>query len=275
MLSRDDIYSGNPLGAFNVFNVESIRAVAEAAFESHSRIYLQTSPSFVNYFGARNLRQLIDLVTADLDQSLMILHLDHCADEKVIMDCIEAGWQSVMVDGSSFDLNRNIELTKTLGDIAHANGVLVEGELGSFAGEEDGAGPGANGFVRPEDVSRFVDATGIDLLAVGIGNKHGYYDPKNYKLEFGLLEQVNVRIPRVPLVLHGGSGIPSTDIQRAVNLGVRKVNFSTELKDAFLAAVANHATGADRFNMMSYQRSAVKAVKALVLDKISSVKAAP
>lgn len=254
--------------AFNVFNAESIRGIAEAASELSTKVYLQTSSSVVRTFGATRLRHLISLLTDDLHPSLLTLHLDHCSDISLISACIENGWNSVMIDGSSFSLTKNIEMTRRVVEIAHRKDVRVEGELGVIGGEEDGSNVEEDLLVHPEDVEIFVKETNIDFLAVGIGNKHGYYHEAKYKLHFDLLSEVHSRIPQIPLVLHGGTGIKPEDMREAVRLGVRKINFSTELKDCFLKSATEHAMGKNRYDMSAYHQTVVTAIKVYAIEKI-------
>lgn len=259
------------LCAFNVFNVESARAVAEAATALSTRVFMQTSPSVVNLYGAKRLYRLFSLLMEDLDSSLISIHLDHCTDLELVSSCINSGWNSVMIDGSSYALEENIQVTKKVVGEAHRAGVRVEGELGTIGGEEDGVQYSGRRYVKSEEVPLFVEETGVDMLAVGIGNKHGYYESGSYKLDFDLLGKIHGLVPDLPLVLHGGTGIPPEDIRRAVALGVRKINFSTELKDCFLASITKHAEGKERHNMVAYHRTAVAAIKNYAMGKISLV----
>lgn len=255
--------------AFNVFNVETIRGIAEAAEELASKVYLQTSPSVVRTFGANRLSHLLSLFTSDLDSSRLILHLDHCTDIDLIGSCIDNGWHSVMIDGSSLSLEKNIELTRKVVAMAHQRGVLVEGELGNIAGQEDDLEHDGGTLANPDDAEVFVRETNIDLLAIGIGNKHGYYRGNDYNLRFDLLLEVHKRLPETPLVLHGGTGILPEDISTAVRYGVRKINFSTELKDCFLKAAMDHALGPKKHDMGVYYRVVVAAIKSYAMGKIS------
>lgn len=257
--------------AFNVFSIESARCVAEAARELSSQVFLQTSPSVVKLYGPNRLRSFFSLLLEDLDPSLVVVHLDHCTDMSIIPTCINSGWNSIMLDGSSYCLEKNVQLTKEIVKVAHEAGVLVEGELGTIGGEEDGLELPGERYVKPGEAAVYVKETEVDLLAVRIGNKHGYYEPGSYRLDFDLLEEVHGRVPEVPLVLHGGTGIPNDDVQRALKLGVRKINFSTELDDSLIKSIMKHSESKDRHNMAAYHRTAVPAVKNYAMDEISFV----
>ncbi len=267
-----------PTGAFNIFNVETLSGVLDGARSADAGVYVQTSASVVGFYGASCLAGMVRAFLPGEWRERVVLHLDHCLDLGMIARCIECGWDSVMIDASSMPLEENIRLTAEVVVMAHAAGVAVEGEIGVVGGAEDGfeayAGPGAR--VDPEDAERFILETGVDLAAIGAGTKHGVYPPGGCEVETVLLRNVHRRCPGVPLVLHGGSGIPVEQLSNAVMAGVRKINFSTEIKQVWLDVVAAHASGDDAHNVvggMSNVRAAVGGVvekKARMFASMSS-----
>jgi len=256
------------IGAFNIFNYESIRGVAEAAITLEKQVYLQTSASVAKYYSPQKLYDLILLATNDIDRELFKIHLDHCSDLELIGQCIDIGWDSVMIDASHLPLDENIRLTKNIVQKAHGQNVVVEGELGQITGEEDGIEIHEINKVKIDDVLKYISTTKVDLLAVGIGNKHGYYTEVNGVLDFNLLEKVHNLIPDQPLVLHGGTGIPDNDILHAIDLGIRKINISTELKECYLKSLEGHVESEKCYNMNDLSSRLISSIKQLVYNKI-------
>lgn len=254
--------------AFNIFNYETIRGVIKAAADAQQWIYLQTSASTVKYYSAAELRNLIMTAAKGFDRHLFKIHLDHCDDLSLIEECIRCQWDSVMIDASHLELAENIRLTKEVAAMAHPENILVEGELGQIGGEEDGFEALKAMKVSLGDVQQFIDNTEVDLLAVGIGNKHGYYESADPKLDLELLKRVHQMAPQQKLVLHGGTGIPTADILRAVKMGIHKINISTELKDTYLNAVDFHQRSAKRHNMIQLVTNTIDEVKNMALEKI-------
>jgi ketose-bisphosphate aldolase len=173
-----------------------------------------------------------------------------------------------MIDASHLKLSENIYLTKQVVEMARSENILVEGELGQIGGEEDGVEALNTMKVHLEDVRKYIDATGIDLLAAGIGNKHGYYEDNGPKLDFALLQKVRDLVPNQLLVLHGGTGIPDEDIRQAIQMGIHKINISTELKDTYLNAFDEHQHSAKRHNMVQLVDNCIESIKKMVLKKI-------
>lgn len=258
------------LAAFNVFDYDTIRAVADAAGAVGERCYVQFSSSTVKYYGADRLHALFASAVGD-NRDRVILHLDHCTDFELIGACIAAGWDSVMGDFSHLSLGENIENMLRVRELIGDHGVAVEGELGQVAGVEDGAGQDQGTSVNLEEVSRFVDATGVDLLAVGIGNAHGFYQSTE-GIDIDLLERVHAVVPNQKLVLHGGTGIEPEKIARMKQLGIEKINISTVLKERYLQAGIEHVDSAGKYDMVGLVEHRYEAVKTLAMAKIAEFK---
>lgn len=224
------------VGAFNCNNMEIVQAIVEAAVEENSPVIIQASQGAIKYAG---LDYIIALVrtAADNNDIPICLHLDHGTDFNQVKDCIDRGFSSVMYDGSQHSLEENIRITKEVLEIARTKNVSVEGELGKIGGTEDDVHvdeADAN-YTDPEEAKRYVDETGIDALAVAIGTAHGQYKGEP-KLRFDILEEIKKRVD-IPIVLHGSSGVPDEAIRRAVELGVRKINIDTNIREAFVKGV--------------------------------------
>ncbi|MGO2696473.1 class II fructose-bisphosphate aldolase [Bavariicoccus seileri] len=228
------------VGAFNTNNLEWTQAILEAAEAKKSPVIIQTSMGAAKYMGGYKV--CLDIVK-DLIDSMNItvpvaLHLDHGAYEDAL-ECIEVGYTSVMFDGSHLPFEENLEKAKTVIAKAHAKGVSVECEVGSIGGEEDGI-IGAGELADPKECKKIADL-GVDFLAAGIGNIHGKY-PENWAgLSFETLKDIaDITGEHLPLVLHGGSGIPKDQIQKAISLGISKINVNTECQLVFAAATRKY-----------------------------------
>src|SRR3990170_4550585 len=250
--------NGYAIGAFNVQNMESAQAVAEAAAEEKSPAILQITPSVIKYAGLPYISGLVK-TAAQLAPVPLAMHLDHGEDFDTAAKCVEAGFSSVMIDGSFLKFDENVALTKRVVGIAHAKGVSVEAELGKLAGIEERSVEEKEAILTdPSAAMVFVEKTGVDALAVAIGTSHGAYKFKSEsKLDIERLRAISERIS-VPLVLHGASsvpqwivekatkygaalggakGIPEEQIKKAISLGIAKINIDTDLRLAFTAAV--------------------------------------
>jgi fructose-bisphosphate aldolase class II len=184
-----------------------------------------------------DLRTCADMVASLASRSAVpvVLHLDHGRQEAQVTRALEAGFRSVMFDGSGAALDENIQRTREMARLAHDHGASIEGELGRF-GQEQGDGVDEGQLTDPDEAARFVRETGVDVLAPAVGNAHGFYK-RPPKLRFDLIEQI-AAAAGVPLSLHGGTGIPLTDVRRAGELGMRKVNIATQLHRSFSDAMA-------------------------------------
>ncbi|MEM3554190.1 MAG: class II fructose-1,6-bisphosphate aldolase [Candidatus Bathyarchaeia archaeon] len=246
------------IGAFNIQNLESLLAVVEAAAEEKSPVIVAVTPSAIKYGGLNYLARLVK-TAAETTPVPMSLHLDHGEDLETVKKCLEAGFTSVMIDGSHLPFEENVALTKRVVDVAHQKGVSVEGELGRLAGvEEKTVEERETVLTDPKEAEEFVKRTGVDALAVSIGTSHGAYKFKGEpQLDFERLKQIRERV-KVPLVLHGASsvpqwiiekatkygaelsgakGIPEEHIRKAISLGITKINIDTDLRLAFTATV--------------------------------------
>lgn len=225
------------VGAFNYCNFETAQAVVEAGVELRSPVMFITGPWEIQLLGAKALVEIAKFVAKDADVPVC-LHLDHATDVELVKECIEAGFPSVMMDASQHDFEENVRLTQLVVDMAGPLGVTVEGELGAVGRVDDSSveGDGKALLTDPGKAAEFVERTGVDALAVAIGNAHGIYTQQP-ELDFERLEAIRAAVD-VPLVLHGGSGTPPAQLKRAIEIGVSKVNVASEIGRAYLNAIA-------------------------------------
>lgn len=227
------------VGQFNINNLEWTKAVLLTAQENNSPVILGVSEGAGKYMGGyKTIVGMVNGMLEELNITVPVaLHLDHGSYEGALK-VIEAGFSSVMFDGSHYSIEENIEKTKEVIKIANAKGISVEAEVGSIGGEEDGV-VGAGEIADPNECKLIADL-GVDMLAAGIGNIHGQY-PENWAgLNFDALEAINNVTGDMPLVLHGGTGIPADMIKKAISLGVSKINVNTECQLAFAAATRKY-----------------------------------
>lgn len=225
------------VGAFNVYNLEGVKAVITAAEVSHSPVILQVHPKALDFGGVGLLK--LCLTAAEQSDIPVCVHLDHAQGLDTIQQAIDGGILSVMADGSHRLFEENVALVREVVALARPLHISVEAELGRLSGTEDGSTVEAMQarMTDPDQADDFVSRTGIDCLAVCIGNVHGHYsgDPN---LDFTKLKAIKDRVP-VPLVLHGASGLPKEMVRRAITLGVTKINVNTDLRRAYLSAVSS------------------------------------
>lgn len=223
------------IGAFNINNLEWTKSVLQAAQETGSPVILGVSEGAAKYMtGFTTVSAMVHAMHDAMNITVPVaLHLDHGTYEGA-QACIAAGFTSVMFDGSHYPIAENIEKTREIVQLAHAKGVSVEAEVGSIGGEEDGV-VGMGEIADPEECKRIADL-GIDFLAAGIGNIHGVYPPNWKGLDFRALEAIKGKIGDMPIVLHGGTGIPEAMIREAIQLGVAKINVNTECQLVFAQA---------------------------------------
>lgn len=216
------------IGAFNTHNLEMLPAIIQAAVNQKTPVIIQTSCGTANYVGHRNLVAVCKSMAEEYGVDV-VLHLDHAKDYNEIRKAIDAGYSSVMFDGSSLPLKENILGTKRVVEYARKHGVSVEAELGTVGGTEDGIAVSQDEvrYTDPTDAVEFVKQTGIDALAVAIGTNHGQYKSKT-EISFEQLEKIRDAVD-IPLVIHGGTGVKEEDVQHVINLGIRKFNVGTEL----------------------------------------------
>ena len=255
LTARREAYA---VGAYNISNLESLLAVAEAAVEEKSPVIVAVTPSSIQYAGLSYISEMVK-TAAESTPMPMSLHLDHGKDLETVSRCLEAGFTSVMIDGSHLKFEENVALTKRVVDLVHSRGVSVEAELGKLAGiEESTVGEREAVLTDPDVAKEFVKSTSVDALAVAIGTSHGAYKFKGEpKLDFERLKLIRERVD-VPLVLHGASsvpswivekaikygaelsgakGIPEEHVRRAISLGIAKINIDTDLRLAFTATI--------------------------------------
>jgi tagatose 1,6-diphosphate aldolase GatY/KbaY len=259
---------GFGITAFNVHTLEMLQAVVEAAEDTQSPLILQTTVGTVKHLGPEYIVAAA-ATAAKLSSVPIALHLDHCTDYDLIVRCIRAGYTSVMIDASMHPYNDNVRMTQEVVRVALAAGVNVEAELGKVGGVEDDIVVEEEDarLAVPEECAAFVAATGVPTLAPAIGTAHGIYKGEP-KIAFDRLEQIAKQVS-VPLVLHGGSGIPEEQVKRCVKLGMAKMNVATELRIAFSDAIkAIFAANPDENDPRKYMIPAKQAVKALAIQKM-------
>ena len=260
------------VGQFNINNLEWTKAILLTAQENNSPVILGVSEGAGKYMGGyKTIVGMVNGMLEELNITVPVaLHLDHGSYEGA-KKVIEAGFSSVMFDGSHYSIEENIAKTKEIIDIAHAKGISVEAEVGSIGGEEDGV-VGAGEIADPNECKLIADL-GVDMLAAGIGNIHGQY-PKNWAgLNFDALESINKATGDMPLVLHGGTGIPADMIQKAISLGVSKINVNTECQLVFAAATRKYIEeGKDLqgkgFDPRKLLAPGFEAIKSIVKEKM-------
>ena len=267
--ARDGHYA---VGQFNINNLEWTKAVLLTAQEMNSPVILGVSEGAGKYMtGYKTVAAMVKAMVETLNITVPVaLHLDHGSYEGA-KACLEAGFSSIMFDGSHYPIDENVAKTTELVKLAHEMGVSVEAEVGSIGGEEDGV-VGAGEVADPAECKRIADL-GIDFLAAGIGNIHGKY-PANWKgLDFDALEKIHNATNGIPLVLHGGTGIPADMIQKAISLGVSKINVNTECQLSFAAATREYIeAGKDQqgkgFDPRKLLAPGFEAIKATVKEKM-------
>lgn len=283
------------IGAFNVNNMEIIQGIVDAAAEENSPVILQVSSSAIKYARVGYLRKMIEAALEEHDIPIA-LHLDHGPDFETCKMCVDNGFTSVMIDGSKYDFEENVRLTKQVVDYAHSHGVVVEAELGKLAGVEDDVNVAANDamYTDPEQAKEFVERTGCDSLAIAIGTSHGAYKFKGEaRLRFDILAKVKELIPNTPIVLHGAStvipelvemcnkyggnipgakGVPDKILHEASLSGVSKINVDTDLRLAMTAQIRKvFAEDPSVFDPRKYLGAAREQIKETVQHKIKDV----
>ena len=289
---------GYAIGAFNVNNMEIVQGITEACSEQKSPVILQVSKGARAYANHTYLVKLVEAAIIENPDLPIALHLDHGPDFETCKACIDGGFTSVMIDGSSLSFEENIALSKKVVEYAHDHGVVVEAELGTLAGIEDDVNVSAedSSYTRPEDVQEFVERTGCDSLAIAIGTSHGAYKFKpgtDPKLRFDILEEVSQRLPGFPIVLHGSSsvpqefvniinqyggnmpgaiGVPEDQLRKAAGMAVCKINIDSDIRLAMTATIRQYmAEHPDHFDPRQYLKPARQAVKDMVAHKLVHV----
>ncbi len=283
------------IGAFNVNNMEIIQGIVKAAGELNSPVILQVSSSARNYAKHDYLMNMIKAASMETNIPIAI-HLDHGADFEICKSCIDGGFTSVMIDGSKYPFEENIELTKKVLDYAHERGVVVEAELGKLAGIEDDVNVSSadSSYTDPNQALEFVQKTGCDSLAIAICTSHGAYKFKGEpKLRFDILDEVKKLMPDFPIVLHGASSVLASDVEKcnkyggdipgakgvpeellreAARHGVCKINMDTDIRIAMTAAIREEfVENPSSFDPRKYLGKARDAIYELVKHKIIDV----
>lgn len=253
---------GYAVGAFNANNMEIVQAIVEAAEEMEAPVIIQASQGAIKYAGLDMITAMVQAV-AQKAKVPVTLHLDHGTDYATVVSCIRRGFTSVMFDGSQWSEEENIARTKEIVKIAHAVGVSVEGEIGKIGGVEDDIRvEEREALLTPvPDAIEFYRATGVDALAMAFGTAHGHYRLPP-KLAFDRIDAVHKETGAF-LVMHGGSGVPDEDVRRGIQLGIRKINIDTELREAFVEELrrqlAEHPGEIDPRKLLGPAREALKA----------------
>ncbi|WP_205516897.1 class II fructose-1,6-bisphosphate aldolase [Paenibacillus sp. SYP-B3998] len=256
------------VGAFNVHTLEMLQAVVEAAVETQSPLIIQSTVGTVKHLGPDYIAAAAT-VAANRTGLPIALHLDHCTDFPTIVQCIRAGYTSVMIDASMYPFEENVERTRKVMEVAAAAGVNVEAELGKVGGVEDDIVVDERDalLADPDECSLFIERTGVFTLAPAIGTAHGIYKGEP-NIDFARIGQIADRV-EAPLVLHGGSGIPAEQVKRAVALGMAKMNIATELRIAFSDAIKEvFAALPEENDPRKYMVPAKEAVKRLAIEKM-------
>ncbi|HKX84945.1 MAG TPA: class II fructose-bisphosphate aldolase [Pyrinomonadaceae bacterium] len=258
--------SGRGLAALNFYNAETLRAHINAANACESSIILQTTESTIDYLGIDMVVSMAEAAAREMAKPIA-LHLDHGKSFEIAKRCVEAGYSSVMIDGSKLPIDENIELTRRVVETAQAAGVSVEGELGHVTQNDDNANI-SDFFTDPQEARRFVEETGVDALAVAIGTAHGFYKGE-VQLDLQRLRDIRGAVKETTaLVLHGGSGVPNDLMQDAIRSGITKINFGTELKNAFTLAVKTSLSSSDDIDLRRTFAPAINAVQKVSEAKI-------
>lgn len=253
--------------ATNFYNLETLHGVLQAASDLNEPLILQLTQSSIDYMG---LDTAVALGRAGLKEYNVEgwIHLDHGGSVALAQSCLDAGFDSVMIDGSELSFEENVKITKEVVLRAKSYGANVEAELGYVA--KLGQSHQQQGFTQPEEAKRFVEETGIDALAVAIGTAHGFYKQKP-ELQLDLLSEI-AKITPATLVLHGGSGVPSDQIQAAINRGICKVNLATEIKNIFMKTLQEQLTNNEEIDLRKVFPHATTAITNLVKGKLETVK---
>ena len=304
------VAGGYAIPAFNFNTMEQMQAIVQAAVETKSPVIMQVSKGARNYANGTILRNLAKGAVEyakelGCEHPEIVLHLDHGDSFELCKDCIDNGFSSVMIDGSSLPYEENVALTKKVVDYAHAHGVVVEGELGQLAGVEDEVAAAESHYTKPEEVIDFATRTGCDSLAISIGTSHGAhkFTPEQCTLvngvlvppplAFDVLAEIEKKLPGFPIVLHGASsvipefveeinryggkmdnaiGIPESELRKAAEHAVCKINIDSDLRLAMTAAIRKYmAENPSHFDPRQYLAPARAAIEGMVEHKILEV----
>lgn len=273
--------------------MEQLQGVLEACKERNSAVIIQASKSAISYAGIDTLVEMVKAASEEIGVDCA-LHLDHGPNFEMAKKCIDAGFTSVMIDGSHLDYEENVAITKQVVEYAHTKNVTVEAELGVLAGTEDDVTSDVHKYTEPDQAVDFVNRTGVDSLAIAIGTSHGAFKFKGEaKLRFDILEEIQTKLPNYPIVLHGASavdqdavatcnqfggdiagakGVPVEMLRKASEMAVCKINMDTDLRLAMTAAIRKFmAENPKEFDPRKYLGAGKDAIKNVVLGKIDTV----
>ena len=292
---KKSMEEGFAIGAFNINNMEILQGIVDAAQKQNSPVILQASSGAIKYARIKYLMKMVEAAAEETNIPIAI-HLDHGPDFETCKMCIDNGFTSVMIDGSKYSFEENVELTKKVVEYAHSKGVVVEAELGQLAGIEDDVNVSESDakYTDPDQAKEFVERTGCDSLAIAIGTSHGAYKFKGEaKLRFDILKQVKEKIPNTPIVLHGAStvipelvetcnkygadipgtkGVPDDILHTASISGVSKINVDTDLRLAFTGEIRKAlAENPSAFDPRKYLTPAREKITEIVEHKIKNV----
>ena len=292
---RKSMEEGFAIGAFNINNMEIMQGIVDAAQKQNSPVILQASSGAIKYARINYIMKMLEAAVEETTIPIAI-HLDHGADFETCKKCIDAGFTSVMIDGSKYSFEENIEITKKVVDYAHSKGVVVEAELGQLAGIEDDVNVSESDamYTDPDQAKEFVERTGCDSLAIAIGTSHGAYKFKGEaKLRMDILKAVKEKIPNTPIVLHGAStvipelvetcnkyggdipgakGVPDEILHEASVSGVSKINVDTDLRLAFTSEIRKTLSeNPSAFDPRKYLTPAREKITEIVEHKIKDV----
>ncbi len=292
---RKSMEEGFAIGAFNINNMEIMQGIVDAAQKQNSPVILQASSGAIKYARINYIMKMLEAAVEETTIPIAI-HLDHGADFEICKKCIDAGFTSVMIDGSKYSFEENIEITKKVVDYAHSKGVVVEAELGQLAGIEDDVNVSESDakYTDPDQAKEFVERTGCDSLAIAIGTSHGAYKFKGEaKLRMDILKAVKEKIPNTPIVLHGAStvipelvetcnkyggdipgakGVPDEILHEASVSGVSKINVDTDLRLAFTSEIRKTLSeNPSAFDPRKYLTPAREKITEIVEHKIKDV----
>lgn len=269
----EDALKGNyAVGHFNINSFHWVEAILEAAQEENSPVIVASSNRLIDYLGGfQSIAYFVNKTIEAKNITVPVaLHLDHSDSVERCFEAIDAGYTSVMIDGSHFPIEKNIELTKRVVDYAHKHGVSVEAEVGTVGGNEDGVIGNIN-YADPQECLRLVEESQIDALAAALGSVHGPYKGEP-KLGFAEMKEI-FELTKVPLVLHGASGIPLQQIEKAIEYGHAKINVNTECLQAWTKSVYEYIDShKDTYDAPSILKAGKQAVKAVVKEKMKDYK---
>ena len=257
---NDADQKGIAVGAVNIVNYLTTDAAIQAAEELGVNLIIQTSAGTVEHFGAEKLYAMIDAARKNATVTVAI-HLDHCRKTELGKACVDAGWDAVMMDFSHLPLEENIARTREVAEYAHERGVAIEGEIGVIYGVEDEISADEEKKAGYEDTVKFIKESGIDVVAPAIGTAHGVYKGVP-KIDYELVEKLGK--DDTPIVIHGGSGLSAETFRKLINLGGRKINISTVVKNTYLGKTKELIESGEKYAPIPFDTKVFEAVKEVI-----------